>query len=173
MQTINRTNSGRGFKCVFCSGWKYSHGNQCISCFQPDRETQFGWEQVEFFPVCESFFLWLPLQSLVEILMQHTLFFLVLCFAQNPVKWATWRMTKLVNRPVFFKVVDFGWKSWFCLFALIKYRWITWAADNLLSPRKKKNYFIPLSIMKALPTDREKGQVKTVSFSPSWLVKIW
>lgn len=47
-------------------------------------------------------------------------------------------MTKLVNRTVFFRVVDYGWKFWFCLFALIKYRWITWAADNLFSSRKKK-----------------------------------
>lgn len=72
----------------------------------------------------------------------HTLFFLVLCFAQNPIKWAICRMTKLVNRTVFFRVVDYGWKSWFCLFALIKYRWITWAADNLFSSRKKKKKII-------------------------------
>lgn len=78
--------------------------------------------------------------------MQHMLFFLVLCFAQNPVKWTTWRMTKLVSRPVFFKVVDFGWRSWLCLFTLIKYRWITWAADNLLSPRKKKKRVFYTSI---------------------------
>lgn len=72
-------------------------------------------------------------------------------------------MTKLVNRTVFFRVVDYGWKSWFCLFALIKYRWITWAADNLFSSRKKKkDYFIPLWIMSALPTDGEKDQVKTI-----------
>lgn len=77
--------------------------------------------------------------TLVEILMQHTLFFLVLCFAQNPIKWTICKMTKLVNRTVFSKVVDFGWKSWFCLFALIKYRWITWAEDNLLSSRKKNS----------------------------------
>lgn len=49
--------------------------------------------------------------SFVEILMQHTLFFLVLCFAQNLIKWATYKMSKLMKRTVFFKVVDFGWKS--------------------------------------------------------------
>lgn len=44
-------------------------------------EKQIGWEQVELFPACESFFLWLSLQTLGQIPMQHTLFFLVLCFA--------------------------------------------------------------------------------------------
>lgn len=56
----------------------------------------------------ESFFLWLLLLSLVQIRMQHTLFLLVLCFALNPVNWATCRMTKLADRTVFFKGVDFG-----------------------------------------------------------------
>lgn len=88
--------------------------------------------------MCESF---LSLAFLTEFGKDPnatTLFFLALCFAQNPIKWATCRMTKLVNKTVFFKVVDFGWKSWFCVFALIKYRWITWAADNFLSSRGKK-----------------------------------
>lgn len=116
--------------------------------------------------MCESF---LSLAFLTEFGKDPnatTLFFLALCFAQNPIKWATCRMTKLVNKTVFFKVVDFGWKSWFCVFALIKYRWITWAADNFLSSRgKKRDYFIPLWIMSALPIDGEKEEVKMIFFS--------
>lgn len=92
----------------------------------------------------ESFFLWLLLLTLVQILMQHSgfgFFFGCSLFCCKPSQMAACRMTMQedMRHDSIFQDCWFWLKmDYHSLFAQIKYRWVTWAAGNTFFPQKRK-----------------------------------